>query len=467
MEQLLDLKTGRLLNKFGAGNHKPGSGSAAALQGMLSAQLIRTVIALTNDEKRRQNYKEELPELLKIDEEIKSRIYPELERLFQEDSVQFDKAIKLRQDRDKEEDLIQKSQLAIQTLRELKPATEIPIEIAGLCIELAEFAAFVFDHAFKSARGDSCVALNGAVSAIAGCLSIIDLNLLSFTNDQWTKKIRYEADRLRSHYKSALSKMIDRQTILKREADQTELFYSDINALRSNIQAKSKLSNLDIEDIVTQLQNMVWKYRRVIWKKGMIENPMDVLKPEVALKKLGYQFCRDTTLGQNDVRGNLFEVAGQIDKQNKFVAISEQFPPDTQNFTTAHELGHALLHKQSVLHRDRALDGSPLPGPRSLQELQADKFATYFLMPKKQVKRVFKDLFLVEKFIINEDTAFALNEANVDTFREKCRNLRGLARILASTEYFNGRPFYSISKQFHVSIEAMAIRLEELELLEF
>jgi formiminotetrahydrofolate cyclodeaminase len=31
------------LMKFGAGNHKPGSGSAAAFQGMVSAKLISTV----------------------------------------------------------------------------------------------------------------------------------------------------------------------------------------------------------------------------------------------------------------------------------------------------------------------------------------------------------------------------------------------------------------------------------------
>ena len=41
----LDVKT--LLEKFGRGSHKPGSGSAAALQGMLAAQLILTVTSLT------------------------------------------------------------------------------------------------------------------------------------------------------------------------------------------------------------------------------------------------------------------------------------------------------------------------------------------------------------------------------------------------------------------------------------
>ena len=84
--KLLDIATGRLLGKFGAGNHKPGSGSASALQGMLSAQMLLTVIDLTNDPKRRKNYAEYLPKLLKIKQEIESRIYIRLEYLFQTDS---------------------------------------------------------------------------------------------------------------------------------------------------------------------------------------------------------------------------------------------------------------------------------------------------------------------------------------------------------------------------------------------
>jgi len=47
MSKLIELSTEELLKKFGSGKHKPGSGSAAAFQGMLSAKLIHTVIDLT------------------------------------------------------------------------------------------------------------------------------------------------------------------------------------------------------------------------------------------------------------------------------------------------------------------------------------------------------------------------------------------------------------------------------------
>lgn len=83
-------------------------------------------------------------------------------------------------------------------------------------------------------------------------------------------------------------------------------------------------------------------------------------------------------------------------------------PVITQNFTAAHELGHAVLHKQTVMHRDRPVDGSYNNKKRSLPELQADRFATHFLMPKKIVIEIFQELFQTDRFIIKEDSAFHL-----------------------------------------------------------
>jgi hypothetical protein len=52
--------------------------------------------------------------------------------------------------------------------------------------------------------------------------------------------------------------------------------------------------------------------------------------------------------------------------------------------------------------------------------------------------------------------------------REKCKNKRSLARLLASTDVYGGNRFQScLADYFGVSLEAMAIRLDELELLEY
>ena len=87
-------------------------------------------------------------------------------------------------------------------------------------------------------------------------------------------------------------------------------------------------------------------------------------------------------------------------------------------------------------------------------------------MPSIDVRRIFHELFRVEQFHITDDTAFNLISGSVEELKAKCKDLRSLARTLASTEYYGGQSFNSIAQRFKVSDEAMAIRLEELELLE-
>ncbi len=87
-------------------------------------------------------------------------------------------------------------------------------------------------------------------------------------------------------------------------------------------------------------------------------------------------------------------------------------------------------------------------------------------MPEKQVRLAFRDMFLTDCFELSEDTAFALNAGSLDSLRDRCRTLRDLSRMLASTTQYNGVHFNPMARQFGVSVEAMAIRLEELELLQ-
>lgn len=462
--KLLELHANKLLQKFGKGNHKPGSGSAVAVQGLLSAQLIRTVISLTNEEKRRKHYAEVLPELLRMNSEIETRIYPALEKLCEHDSIQFDKYITRLRDRDHETDHQRQQELDRLGMKELVPATEIPLEIAILCMKLGEFAMYVFDHGFKSARGDAAVALNGASASVAGCLSIIDLNLSKFGCSDWTLKIRLQTEGIREGLAklttNASDRMVEFEALCREKSLQVE-----IKDLRSGQWEEISLSDASIEKVARQLQNVLWSYRDRLWKE-VPDNQLAVLKPEVAIEKLlGYKFGY-ATLGQHSFDGGVSEIAGQIDKDQRTVLVSSRFQREVQNFTAAHELGHALFHKGMVLHRDIPLDGSASYS-QDFRERQANKFAAFFLMPEKQVKAVFQELFMSERFLISQNTVFELREQSVSDFRVKCRNVHGLARHLANVEFFKGRAFNSISKVFGVSVGAMAIRLEELDLVEF
>lgn len=467
---LLETTIDKLLEKFGAGKHKPGSGSAAALQGMLSSKLLTTVISLTNVPKRQKKYEKVLPTLLEMDAKIQERIFPELTRLFQEDAVQFDKAIIARKERDDEKDVIKSNLLGKKALAELKFSIDIPIEITKLSIELAEMSDYVFDNAFQGARGDSQVALSGAVAGVAGCLSIIQLNLLSFGSDEyiWTSKILIETKKLKLKFiklnKIAGSKL----ELLENEVFEISNLYREVDQLLVNLQAKSKLSDKDIESAASRFQNLLWTHKKVIWLNKVPDHPAKVLKPNLAFKKaLAYNYVLVEMLEVIDEGNGSFETAGIIDQKDKIVHISNNFDKNTQNFTAAHELGHALLHKQTVLHRDRPINGINKNVKRNFTERQADKFATYFLMPSKLVKKEFYEMFSTAKFIIDEQTSFNLTNDSPNKLRNECKNLRGLAIKLASSERYDNQSFVSIANLFNVSSIAMAIRLEELNLIEF
>lgn len=225
---------------------------------------------------------------------------------------------------------------------------------------------------------------------------------------------------------------------------------------------KEHYSDIEIEQLARNLQVRMWQNRSQIWGNAAPSNPINVLNPIVALKLTGYDCDIDETLGQFYTGGKLVEVAGTIDKQLKRVRISRQFSQNIRSFTAAHELGHALLHNTTKLHRDRPLDGTSIS--RNAVEFEADKFATFFLMPRKLVQTIFERMFLTDRFYLNEATSFALGH-DYQALKNKCKNLRQLSRMLVSTERYNGLQFNSLATQFRVSTEAMAIRLEELELL--
>jgi len=466
-EILIDIATGKLLEKFGSGNHKPGSGSASAFQGMLAAQMLRTVIDLTLEPKRKTNYQKYVLQLQAIKQEIDTQIYPKLETLFQLDSEQFDSVIKLRTQRDTEVDWKKKRGLSFSATEALITSTATPLDIAEPCLKLIGFAEYVFSYGFKSARGDSGVAINCAVSAVASCLSIVELNLISLPVDTRTETIRNRKEKIKARYVELNKAVSSSLTVLENESNQNRNFQKSILNFQNGNLEDVVTTNSDIEKLVRQLQNTLWLQKDVIWKNTSIKSPLDVLQPSIVLNKvMGYSYQSSNSLGIYEHDGEFFEIAGLINKNEKVVQVSKRFPQETQNFTSAHELGHAILHKQTVLHRDRPLDGSSNT-PRIRQEMQADKFATFFLMPTKLVVDIFFELFETEKFKITEASLLAIRGNSITAFRRQCRDKRGLARLLATTEYYGGKTFNSLSKIFKVSTETLAIRLEELDLVDF
>ncbi len=458
---LLDYTARKLLEKFGQGSHKPGSGSAVAFEGMLAAELVHTVISITNEDKHRVKYAEHLADLLRKDTDILQRILPSLEDLFQRDAILFDKVIQLRRKRDEETDTTKRIELEKLALDALKPATQILLEIGDLCADVADYAAQTFDNGFKSARGDSGVALNNAVGALAGCLAIIDLNLSYFGSDDWTIKGREQLETLRVDYRKlaveAKNRMEDfSKTSLKKSFNLAK------TELSSGRWEGINLSDTAIEALANQATNLLWDFRDLLWNGQPPSKAYEILKPEVILEKILEYRYGYVPAEMYEEGGVAFQVAGTINKKEKIVGVATGMSPEVQAFTAAHELGHAFLHTDlGIMHRDRPLDGAV--STVDIKERQANKFAACFLMPARIVEAVFQQVFDMNKFEVNDNTMFKLRLGGMSDFRRKFRTVRSISTFIAR---YKGNTYQPLHKIFGVSVTAMAIRLEELGLIE-
>ena len=459
-----------LLDEFGAGKHKPGSGSAAAFEGMLAAKLLMTVISITNRGYNQSHYKSALPTLLEYYGEIETKIFPELCELFSRDSEEFDKAIRFRVARRKEPDLIEKNFLRRQEMEQMKVVIEIPLRIANHAVSLCEMANFVFDRAFEDARGDSHVAFSGAVAAIAGSLAIIRLNLLEFGTDdyKYCETILLRLQDLDLTYTNYNKLAISKIATLQKEYDVKLPFYLELHDLIDNLKSNQSPSDEQIETGISDFQRLVWTHRNLIWSENAPQDFKEILNPELLFRDvLGYDYVNKDGFGGLDENGNTKEIAGLIHQSNSLVVISNKFPVPVQRFTAAHELGHALFHDYPTMHRDLPADFAQSNVVKLPTERVADRAATFITMPRRFVIREFKARFGQAPFVVDENSTFFLTQGNIAQLRSEVKSSRGLAKKLALSRSYGHNYFDSLTEYFGVSTQAMIIRLEELGLVNY
>jgi Zn-dependent peptidase ImmA (M78 family) len=391
---------------------------------------------------------------------------PQLEKFFYTDSFYFDRAITFRKKRDEEEDFFVRGELNVKSLEELKKSIEIPIQIANICIEIAEIGLYVFDNAYKSARGDSQVAISNSVSALQGCLSIIQLNLflLKVNEFRWTSGIRKQYKILKDKLDYLQIESNKRLEVLELRVEKYVRIFEDTDKFLSISKSKKNWTDNELENLAVTFQNLIWKHRKVIWETATPKSAFEILDVFKILDKvLNFEvaFANDLFDSNSDV-----ECAGIIDQSSRQVLLSKKFNAQVQNFTSAHELGHAILHTGLRMHRDIPLDGTNtgILGP---DEKQANKFASYFLMPRKLLESAFIERFGKRRFKLDEETSFRIPKSKLSEMKAKFDSKRKLSRYVASLEFYDGTPFSSLSSIFNVSVEAMAIRLEELNLIDF
>jgi formiminotetrahydrofolate cyclodeaminase len=190
-QQLMVLPMGQVLDEFGRGNHVPGSGSAAALMGLLAAQLTLTVCKITAIEAASS-----ASQLRFLADRLTEHFIPELERLFQKDADDFDAVVQLRRRRNKTTDDAARRRLRDAALRGTARATELVLDIGDLCVELVDHALVVFDTGARKVRGDSGAAISSAIAGATTAIFVANLNLRSFQSGRWAVGIQDRVNRM-------------------------------------------------------------------------------------------------------------------------------------------------------------------------------------------------------------------------------------------------------------------------------
>ena len=179
---LLELPANKLLDQFGGGNHVPGSGSAAALMGLLAAQLTLTVCKITSAKSEARP-----GELDYLALQMENRFIPRLQEMFQEDADAFDVVITNRRMRDAATDKAERRRWGERSNQKLREATELVMDIGDLCLALADHATRVFNQGAKMVRGDSGAAISSAIAGASTAIFIANLNLQSFQAGAWAR----------------------------------------------------------------------------------------------------------------------------------------------------------------------------------------------------------------------------------------------------------------------------------------
>lgn len=182
---LLDLPTNQLMAAFGSGQHVPGSGSAAALMGLLAGQLTLTVCKISDAPEGTRRV-----ELKFLADQLESRFNPRLREMFELDASGFDEVIDARRARDAATTPAERRRHRERALRGLERATDLVMDIADICVTITGHAKTAFVHGAKKVRGDSGAAISAALAGASTAIFIANLNLRSFQKGAWARQMQ-------------------------------------------------------------------------------------------------------------------------------------------------------------------------------------------------------------------------------------------------------------------------------------
>jgi Zn-dependent peptidase ImmA (M78 family) len=225
-----------------------------------------------------------------------------------------------------------------------------------------------------------------------------------------------------------------------------------------------------VHSAARDLHAELWRRRRQLWADPP-RVVLDILPLDldvVATRLLGLHVERVPTIPGEVDRS---PVAGLWHPARKTIVIATNFDLTVQRFTLGHEIGHHVFnHAVGTLHRDRPLDGSDRHAPRrNPLESTADMFSAALLIPTLELRNTFTNLYGGSiSPDVNEHVFYHLrvpDKARIDMKTFASASRRDRSRWIAANTCVDGLVIRSLAQMFGVSVEAMAIELEDLDLV--
>ena len=209
---LLSHSTGVLLEEFGAGRASPGSGSAAALMGLLSVKLLQTVCVISRVKH---------PDRATLYQFVEVQIglaEPQLRSLFEEDAKEFDRVVAIRRARDAATVASEKVLLSRQANEKLELATDFALDISELCLQVLVMALQIFGEGWRPVRGDSGAAISAASAGAMSGIFIANLNLKSLGGRNYALSAKNRCDELFTRVQALQAQIFSCMTMINQEA---------------------------------------------------------------------------------------------------------------------------------------------------------------------------------------------------------------------------------------------------------
>lgn len=178
------------LDELASSSPAPGGGSVSALCGSLGAALDTMVCNLTIGKKKYADVSEEMEELKASSEELRKSLY----ELIDKDAEAFNEVMRaFKMPKETEEQKSVRKQ-AIQ--KAFKGAAEVPLEVAGKCLEVLEVSAVLAEKGNKNAVSDAAVSALVARAGLQGALLNVKINLGSIKDREFNSRMLDRSEEL-------------------------------------------------------------------------------------------------------------------------------------------------------------------------------------------------------------------------------------------------------------------------------